>query len=233
MLIESKSYIPQVYSKERQMQVFTKLIDIILTCCKYDIDSLGNVYNAQLCPEQLLPLLATTLNYKYNFSDTVTSNRNIIDIFAVMEKYRGSELGLKIAAALSLTSLNTSLNNNELITSNMDYIQALQQLEVEYDYENARIVIKYPHTYSCVRYLMDYVRPIGMYVKLISVVEEEIDGDALLVYATTEADVHQYDPNVESHVEKSFVNFSSTADNTWIENYGTDFLNMNNGGSVL
>ena len=233
MLIESKNYIPQVYGKERQMQVFNKLIDIILTCCKYDIDSLGNVYNAQLCPESLLPLFAKTLNYDYNFNDTVTSNRNVIEIFSIMEKYRGSELGLKIAAALSLTSLENSLYNNELIDTHMSYVEAIQQLEIEYDYENAKIVITYPNVYTLVRYLMDYVRPIGMYVQLKSVVEAEIDEDALLVYATTEASAHQYDPNIESHVEKSFVNFSSSADNTWIENYGTDFLNMNNGGSVL
>ena len=42
MLIQSNNFIPQVYSKERDMQVFTTLIDVILSCCKYDIDNLSH-----------------------------------------------------------------------------------------------------------------------------------------------------------------------------------------------
>ena len=77
-MLTTNQYIPQVYGKERTIQVFTKLLDIILACCKYDIDNLGNIYNAKVCPESFLPLLAYTLNYDYNFSDTVSSNRSII-----------------------------------------------------------------------------------------------------------------------------------------------------------
>jgi phage tail-like protein len=96
LIFDSKKFIPQVYAKERDIQVFTKLIDIILTNCKYDIDNLGDLYDAYKCPQSLLPLLAYTLNYKYNFSDTVTGNRRTIDAFALMERNRGSEIGLKM-----------------------------------------------------------------------------------------------------------------------------------------
>lgn len=222
MLIDSKKMIPQVYGKERQIQVFTTLLDIILTCCKHDIDSLGEVYDAQNCPEQLLPLLSSTLNYKYNFNDTVTSNRDVIDIFSTMEKYRGSELGLKIATALSLTSLNKSLQNNELVSGTIDYINAMQDLEIVYDYENAKIEITYPNVYTLVRYLLDYVRPVGMYVELKPVVSISMKGDAMLLYAGMEDLSHEYNPNIESFVNKSFVNFSATMDNKWKENHSFD-----------
>ena len=227
MIFNSKTMIPQVYGKERSIQIFTTLIDILLTCCKHDIDSLGNVYDAIECPEPLLPLLGKMLNYNYNFSDTVTSNRNIIYIFALMEKYRGSQLGLRMATALSLTGLNASKNNNELIFSNLDYIKAMQELEIEYDYENARITITYPNIYTLVRYILDYVRPVGMCVNLRSIVYHEINADTMLIYAGVENDVHEYNPVVESYVNRSFVNFSSTVDPKWLENYGSSSVNMN------
>ena len=227
MIFDSKTMVPQVYGKERQFQVFNKLLDIIMTCCKSDIDNLGNVYNAMLCPEELLPLLASNLNYQYNYNDTVSSNRNIIDIFATMEKWRGSELGLKMASALSLTGLNISKNNNELIFSNIDYINAIRDMDIEYNYEEARIEITYPNVYTLVRYLLDYVRPVGMTVKLKPVVSHTISGDAMLIFSSIEPNVHRYSPDVETFVNKSFVNFSSTADNKWIEEHASEPINLN------
>ena len=73
MLINSKKHIPEVYSRERDMRVFTTLIDLILTANKYDIDSLYRLYDASLCPEQFLPSLAETVNYTYDDANTVTS----------------------------------------------------------------------------------------------------------------------------------------------------------------
>ena len=227
MIFDSKTMVPQVYGKERQFQVFNKLLDIIMTCCKSDIDNLGNVYNAMLCPEELLPLLASNLNYQYNYNDTVSSNRNIIDIFATMEKWRGSELGLKMAAALSLTGLNISKNNNELIFSNIDYINAIRDMDIEYNYEEARIEITYPNVYTLVRYLLDYVRPVGMTIKLKPVVSHTISGDAMLIFGSIEPNVHRYNPNIETFVNKSFVNFSSSADNKWIEEHASEPINLN------
>ena len=81
MLMNTKTMIPQVYSKERDMQVFNRLIDIISTYCKYQTDHLGDVYDANKCPQELLPFLAYTLNYKYNFEDTV--NAPMTRLFAV------------------------------------------------------------------------------------------------------------------------------------------------------
>lgn len=218
MLMQTSKYIPQVYAKERTIQVFTKLLDIILTACKYDIDNIGNVYDAYQCPENLLPLLAYTLNYDYNFRDTVSTNRAVIDSFAIMERWKGSKRGMKMATALSLTSLDISQNNAELLSVSTDYLTALSQIHIAYDYENARIIIDYPNVYTLVSYLLDYVRPVGMWLELRSVVGHNINSDVMLLFGNAQTNVHEYNPDVDSKVNKSFVNFSTPIDYEWLNN---------------
>jgi hypothetical protein len=227
--MNTKTMIPQVYSKERDMQVFNRLIDIISTYCKYQTDHLGDVYDANKCPQELLPFLAYTLNYKYNFEDTVTANRRVIGAFTVMEKNRGGQTGLLMAAALSLTSLDISKNNAEIDTD-QDYMDALKNLHISYDYENARIIIDYPNVYTLVRYLMDYVRPVGMYLELRSVVGHNINTDAMLIYANADTTVRQYDPEIDTMVNRNFVNFSSNADDVWLNQFRNNLVDFNNGG---
>ena len=217
MLLQSNTFIPQVYGKERDIKVFTDLLDILLSCCKYDIDNIGNVYNANLCPEQLLPLLAYTLNFEYNFSDTVSSNRSIIESFAYMERYKGSKIGMRMATALSLTSLDISQNNAELLTIKEIYLEALSHINITYDYENATITIDYPNVYTLVKYILDYVRPVGMWLNLRSIVGHNINSDVLIISSNIEADIHKYNPDIQTKVSKSFVNFSSTVDSNWLD----------------
>ena len=214
MTIDSKQFIPQVYRKERNIQVFTKLIDIILSVCKHSIDNLGDVYDPFKCPEEFLPLLAKTLNFDYNYADTVTANRRVIDAFTLMEKNRGSKTGLMMATAMSLTSLTVSKDNAELFDDE-DYMNALRDLEITIDYEEGMITIDYPNIYTLVRYLLDYVRPVGMQVNLRSIVDENINADTMLLYADTENIVKEYNPYFDSFVNKSSINFSNVGDPTF------------------
>ena len=220
MLLQTNNYIPQVYRKERDMQVFTKLLDIILTCCKHDIDNLGSVYDAYECPEQFLPLLAETINYEYNYSDTLSSNKAVIDSFSLMEKYRGSKTGLKMATALSITSLDISRDNYELMNE-ANYVTALKNIRVRFKYNEGKIIIDYPHEFTMVRDLLDWVRPLGMDIELRSVVSRSINADVLTISANVNLDKHEYDPYVETAVGKSFVNFSTTADPDWLAQFSS------------
>lgn len=230
MLMNTKTMIPQVYSKERDMQVFNSLLDILCTFCKYKIDNLGDLYDSMKCPESLLPMLASTLNYKYNFEDTVTSNRRIINAFTIMERNRGGKIGLLMAAALSLTSLDISKNNAEIDTT-QDYMDALRNLHISFDYENARIVIDYPNIYTLVRYLMDYVRPVGMYLQLRSVVGHNINTDEMLIYANADTNVRPYNPNIDTQINRNFINFSAVADDNWLSQFSnnSDIMDFNGG----
>jgi phage tail-like protein len=216
-MMNTKQYIPEVYRKERDMQVFTSLLDIILSFCKYRIDHLGDVYDAYKCPEQFLPYLAKTLNYDYNFNDTVTSNRRIIDTFAIMERNKGSEIGIRMATALSLTSMSASQDNDELIDIASDYIEILNNIRIAINYEDGIIQIDYPNIYNLVRYLLDYVRPVGMLIDLRSVVSTEVHREAMLVYATIQNNTVPYDPRIKTAIEKSFINFSGYAMQDWID----------------
>ena len=206
MVLDSKKFIPEVYSRERDMQVFTTLIDMLLTTCKYDMDNLSCLYDAMKCPEFFLPHLGNTLNYKYDDANTVTSNRKILDIFMTMMKYKGSEIGLLMATALCLTSLDLSIRNLETADVNTDYINALKDLEIKYDYENATIIIDYPNIYTQVRYLLDYVRPVGMLLKIRSVVRTT-QHIPMTILAQVSAEIHEYSIK-NSTVDSAKVNFS-------------------------
>lgn len=210
MIFDTNAYIPEVYRRERDMQVFTKLLDIILTSCKYDIDSLYKVYDAQQCPELFLPYLADTINYRYDSANTVTSNRQIIALFILMEKYKGSEKGIKMATALSLTALNLSEQNLEAADVTTDYLTALQNLELHYDYEKAMIIIDYPNIYTQVRYLLDYVRPVGMYINLRSIIKEPVTS-TMAILAQVQTNVQEYLIQ-QSYVNNAKVNASYPVD---------------------
>jgi phage tail-like protein len=223
MITQSEKYIPQVYRKERDIQTFTRLFDMIFMFCKYHIDNLGNVYDAYKCPEQFLPFFAKTLNFDYNFSDTVTSNRRIIDSFAIMERNKGSEIGLRMATALSLTSMSVSQDNDELIDIASDYIEILNNIRLAINYEDGIIQIDYPNIYTLVRYLLDYVRPVGMLIDLRAVVSTDIRREAMLVYATIMNDTKRYNPDIKTGVNKSFINFSGYAMEDWVDEHDIDF----------
>ena len=223
MISQSEKYIPQVYRKERDIQTFTRLFDMIFMFCKYHIDNLGNVYDAYKCPEQFLPFFAKTLNFDYNFSDTVTSNRRIIDSFAIMERNKGSEIGLRMATALSLTSMSVSQDNDELIDIASDYIEILNNIRLAINYEDGIIQIDYPNIYTLVRYLLDYVRPVGMLIDLRAVVSTDIRREAMLVYATIMNDTKRYNPDIKTGVNKSFINFSGYAMEDWVNEHDIDF----------
>ena len=241
MILKTEKSIPQVYGKERTIQVFTNLLDTILNCCKFDIDNLGSIYDANTCPEMFLPYLAKTLTYNYNFGDTVSANRRIIKVFVDLEKKRGSQDGLKIATALCLSSEVISAESYELsddIYSQTAYMQALKDIDIVYDYEQALIKIKYKNVYNVVRNLLDYVRPVGMWLELVSETGMTINADALLIYADTESKAVEYIPEIDSFVSKSKVNFSTTGDPTFKEqlinfmesiNLNDNTLDMNGG----
>lgn len=224
MVLNSKQYIPEVYRKERDIQVFTTLIDMLLTICKYDIDTLYQLYNASICPEQFLPELATTLNYEYDKANTVTSNRKILDVFMTMMKYKGSQIGLLMATALCLTSLDLSIKNLEAANVDIDYMSALADLDIRYDYENGVIIIDYPNIYTQVRYLLDYVRPVGMTLNLRSVVKTS-HHIPMAILAQVRAEVDKYNIR-KSYVNKAKVNFSYPIDDNYIQNWEEIFNDL-------
>lgn len=229
MVITSGKSIPEVYRKERDMQVFTSLIDMLLTTSKYDIDNLYRLYDATECMEEFLPHLGNTLNYKYDDSNTVTSNRKILSIFMTMMRHKGSEIGLLMATALCLTSLDVSIKNLETADVNMDYISALKDLEIKYNYEEGTITIDYPNIYTQVRYLLDYVRPVGMIINLRSVVKT-YNHVPMAILAQVVTEVQAYNTE-RTKVEKAKVNVSYPVEQGDIDEW-TALQQMSTQGSI-
>jgi hypothetical protein len=109
-----------------------------------------------------------------------------------------------------------------------DYLTALSQIHVVYDYEHAKIIIDYPNVYTLVSYLLDYVRPVGMWLELRSIVGHNINSDVMLLFGNTQTNVHVYNPDVDSKVDRSFVNFSTPIDYEWL-----DSISNNNTFTVI
>lgn len=186
-----------------------------MTDCKHDIDSIYYVYDALKCKEQFLPLLANTLNYKYDHTVTTSHNRRIVDAFIAMEKYKGSEIGMKVATALCLISAKLSQKSLELTVDYLDdnsYAEALSKLNIRFDYENAIIRIDYPNIFIKATNLIDYVRPVGMCVIERSYEPMDLNSDVMLLYADASIEVHKYDPVTDSGINKTYVNFSTVGD---------------------
>lgn len=199
-MIKSENFLPQVYSNSRDYKALLTLLDIVLNLSKYEIDNIKDLYDPMKCPVKLLPYLAEMVGYEYNNKDSVRENRVIISNFARLIHYRGSELGIKMAAALSLNSAGKE-----------DELEGLEFLQVIYDRENGTIQIFYPDEQSKVRNLMDYVRPVGMSTTMIGAMGFHATEQ---VGVTTEIDVkvrpfEMGKNNVDSSVNVSEVNVSS------------------------
>ena len=110
----------------------------------------------------------------------------IIDNFSKLLHYKGSELGIKLAACLSLNSVGK-----------VEEIADLRFLEVLYDREHALIRIVYPRENTKVRNLIDYVRPVGMAVVMEGAMQQ-MNSDRMAICTDVEITVRKYQSGVDS-----------------------------------
>lgn len=192
----TKNFVPESYSDSRDYRVFLRLASILLSVLRDNISGTPLTYSAEDCPREMLSLLADMVGYKYVDSRDVESNRMIIKYFPHLIRYRGSRVGVKIAAALSINSMDEAPQNS------------LDSIIVEYDYENAIIKIYFPETDILSRDLIEAVRPAGSRVKTvpssISKSTDEID-----VRVDVVKEVKSWDDS-RTGVEKSKVGFGDT-----------------------
>lgn len=195
MLIRTSKYVPKVY-QSRDYKAFLTMLDIVLSTSKYEIDNLLSLYDPETCPSNLLPYLAHLVGYVYNYTDSIQENRNIIKNFNAMIRNRGSETGITLAAALSLSG-----------SDNKDFISDLEYLSIMINYEKGLIEILYPREKTKVRNLLDWVRPVGMYIDL---TPGTVAGskDTITVNDNVKVNVQPYSTILHSGVEWDSINFS-------------------------
>lgn len=192
-----QGYVPESYYESRDYRVFLKLLGVLVSVFKGNIDSLPSLYSPEDCQDNLLQLLAGMVGYRYNSGLTIDDNRIIIKYFPYMIRYRGSEEGIKLAMALTL---NTSDNASESYT--------LDNIVVEFDFDTGMIKIYYPDIDNIRKDLIEVVRPVGSFIKLIPSSISD-NTDELDVKATVRAEVEEYDKR-RSKVDKSKVGFGDT-----------------------
>lgn len=205
-MIHVNKLVPEIYKDSRDFRVFLKLIDIIVNPIKYDIDNWTTLYDPLLCPDNFLPLLADLIGYRYDNNLSVLENRIIMHEFNSMIKNKGSEIGLKIAATLSM---NAQLASDP---SSKEYIHAVNQLqflEIWYDYDSAVISIYYPHDLNKIRDLFKYVRPVGSFMRLINTEFPKPESDiAITTNASFTKRRFTDDDFDDNHINKLNINLS-------------------------
>ena len=151
-ILESKKYIPWVLRQSRDIQMYCKLIDLLINDFKTDTDNWVNLIDFDSCPNKLLPLLASYVGYKYDYTESYNSNRLIIKHYPELIRNRGSETGLALATALSVNSLGE-----------VDQVEALSMFRIDYVKSESRIDIYvfFPNNLSKIRELIEVVRPAG------------------------------------------------------------------------
>lgn len=167
-LLESKKYIPWVLKQSRDIQAFCKLIDLLINDFKTNADYWIDLIDFDKCPDHLLPLLASYVGYKYDYSQSYDANRLIIKHYPEMIRNRGSEVGIKLATALSVNAMGE-----------IDMVEALNMFHVDYVKTEYRIdiYIYFPADFKKIRELIEVVRPAGCGLQLIpSELVQTIDG---------------------------------------------------------
>lgn len=157
--IDSRQNVPEVFLSSRDYHVFLRLLDLMLNDEKSDVDNLVGGLNADKCPSELLPLLASYVGYEYDHSLTYDTNRMIIKYYPEMLRLKGSEKGLALACAIAFQSAGF-----------LDSIQdAMKYINIVKDTNDPNTIFVYLGFSTIVPKLFDLieaVRPIGMSIQI-------------------------------------------------------------------
>ena len=167
-IIESKKYIPWVLRQSRDVQAICKVLDLLINDYKLNVDYWSSLVDMDTCPDRLLPLLASYLGYKYDYSESYSTNRLIMRHYPQMIRHRGSEIGMSLATALSVNALG-----------DIDKVEALAMFRFRYVKSEHKlyIYIYFPANLSKIRDLIEVVRPAGCGIQLLAAqIIDTVDG---------------------------------------------------------
>lgn len=199
----TRDYVPDSYVDSRDYRVLLRQLSILITTFKYNIDHFPDLYDADECPDHLLPLLATMVGYRYRDDKSIDNNHKIIKYFPYLIRNRGSQLGMKLATVLSI-------NTNPLAIRGY----SLNDIIIETDTKSGLIKIYCDNPDLIDIDLLEVVRPVGMRYQLIAT-DFAFESEELDLKVT--AKVHRQDEYFDqSVVGKSDVGYSvnkNTRDN--------------------
>jgi len=157
-MLQSRNFVPNIYAKSRDFQAILKILDIIINNSKVDSDTFVSLLNPETCPSKLLPLLASYVGYEYDYMLSYDINRNIINHYRDLINYRGSELGIRLAAllAVNINNPDTTIPSTSLVDINFNEING--EIEIHFYYKDYLLKIKD---------LLEVVRPAGIGYKIL------------------------------------------------------------------
>lgn len=197
-IIESKTFIPSIMRQSRDIQTFCKIFDLLINNYKTKIDYWISMIDFDSCPDRYLPLLASYVGYKYDYSETPSTNRLIIKHYPEMIRNRGSKIGMSLATALSVNALGT-----------IDKVEALNMFNIDMVQEEGKIkiYIYFPANLTKVRDLLEVVRPAGCGMELVPA-EIIQTVDAIKIHTYAHATKYPYELTRYSVDEKDKIGFA-------------------------
>ena len=221
MILDLNEMAPDVYKNSRDFKVFLRLLEYIVSSTKYDIDTWLDLYTPMKCPLRFLPLLADLIGYNYNTSLSIDENRIIMSKFVEMIKNKGSDIGIRMAAALSL---NAQLASDPASKEYQEAVSLLQQLETYFDKATGIITIYYPKDLNKVRDLLYYVRPVGSFIKYVPSVMSEPPGNNMGIYTSVDTVSHPYDDLKSNKINHAQIGLSKVSSHVPMFDYSATFI---------
>ena len=179
-------------------KIFCKLFDLLINHFKTNTDYWVSLIDFDECPDNLLPLLASYVGYKYDYTESYSTNRLIIKHYPEMIRNRGSRVGMSLATALSVNALGT-----------IDKVEALNMFHIEPIQSDSmiKIYIYFPSNLSKIRDLLEVVRPAGCGLELVPAdIIQTVDG--IMIHSYEYGIKYPYDLTRYSVGEKDKVGFA-------------------------
>ena len=158
--------VPEIYKKSADFRFFLKWFDYALTKMQYDTANMVDLYDALRCPKDLLWMLGDTMGYQYDDRLCAAFNRFVMLYFMSMIKYKGSQLGVTLAAEVNLKQkdINKYGEENEILYNRLeDTSIPNNSVYVESNVDSGYINVIYFTDEKPIDTCVEYVRPLGMY----------------------------------------------------------------------
>lgn len=117
-VFRTQEHVPDVYPrKSRDFQLMCNIFDCVQGAVKYDIDSIRDVVDTDLCNQRVLNYLQTKLGFFTDVKMTSDTQRTILKAFPYLIKNKGSRKGIEQSIQVFLKTQNVSGEIKVLITN--------------------------------------------------------------------------------------------------------------------
>lgn len=196
--------VPDIYINEsRDFQMLCNLFDVMNNGVKFDIDSMPNILDSNICSDAVLPLIQTKLGFFTKRDLTTRELRHVLSTFKRIIRDKGSQIGIREAIEVYLKLINSQKGYRITVTNTENFKKTLQSGEssIEYNtFANVYLIEVQIETtlrnLSVLREMLRYILPTGYEVQfgfysaknIITEVELPADKLNIIVVSTDDND---------------------------------------------